>query len=151
MAVPAAFAGGPPGGAGITVTVNGSTVQVSTQTCGTGGTVTLLPGGRTSVTRGRQAPLRNGSASFRNVSPGTYTVTVTCTGRRTPAGSQSVTVSSAPTISATSLPARGVQGGLGGGTADHSTLAYGVGGGLVASGVVGGASFLRRRGEHHRT
>ncbi|RVU22330.1 hypothetical protein EOT10_23115 [Streptomyces antnestii] len=146
VAAPSAFAGGPPSGGGIAVTANGSTVQVSTRACRNGGTANLL-----SSSQARQAALSGGTASFQNVSPGTYTVTVICTGQSTPAGTQSVTVSSTPTISATSMPARGVQGGLGGSSTDHRTATYVVGGALVGTGVIGSAWFLRRRGAHHRT
>jgi len=144
VAVPSAVAGG----AGISVTAVGSTVQVSTQACGGGGTAALLSRGQANFAQGRQVTLVGGSASWQDVSPGTYTVTVMCAGQSRPAGTRSVTVTSAPTISATSVPTLGVQGGLGGSSKDYRTATYVVGGALVAAGVGGGAWYVRRRGAH---
>ncbi|MFD7874053.1 hypothetical protein ACFV5G_07975 [Streptomyces sp. NPDC059766] len=117
------------------------------------------------------------SAAWTNVAPGSYTVVVTCPNSAT-AGIQSVIVSgqagttttstSAPvpaptptptatptptptaTPTATATPARGVLGGLGGGTQDYGNLPAAAGGALVGGGVVATYVILRRRSRPRR-
>ncbi|NGO15078.1 hypothetical protein G5C60_47720 [Streptomyces sp. HC44] len=170
-ALPLALTAGPASAVNtqITVTASGSTVQVNTTSCPTGGNASLLSSGQANFAQGRQVPLTGGtssqSASWSGVSAGTYTVIVVCTNGTT-AGTQSVTVStsSSPTISATASPSpspsptlspspsptRGVMGGTGGSSKDYSTVTYVVGGVLVATGVGGTAWFLRRRAKPNR-
>jgi hypothetical protein len=90
-----------------------------------------------------------GSPSWRNVSTGTHTVAVVCQDGSS-AGSQTVTVGSSPTASSTTAPMRGVRGGLGGGTEDHSTPTLAAGGALVTAAVGGGALYPRRRPARNR-
>ncbi|TPQ22501.1 hypothetical protein [Streptomyces sporangiiformans] len=145
----------------ITVTANGSTVQVNTTVCTTGGSASLLSSGQVNFTQGRQVPLSGGSssqsASWSGVSAGTYTVIVVCANGTT-AGTQSITVSptTSPTISATATrspspsPTRGIMGGVGGSFKDFSTITYVAGGVLVTTGVVATVWVLRRRSKPHR-
>lgn len=147
LAAPSAFAGG-----GITVTATGSTVKATTTACPNGGNASLMSNGNASFAQGRQVPLTGGSASWQNVSTGTHTVAVVCQDGTT-AGSQTVTVgaTASPTVSSTSAPARGVRGGLGGGSEDRGTLTLVAGGALVALAAGGGGAwYLRRRGAQHR-
>ncbi|MEU1023937.1 hypothetical protein ABZ383_04385 [Streptomyces sp. NPDC005900] len=145
LATPSAFAGG-----GITVTATGSTVQVTTAACPTGGTASLMGNRNASFAGGQQMPLSNGSAIWRNVSAGSYTVLVTCQDG-SQAGPQTVTVGAAPTASSTTAPSRGVRGGLGGGSKDRGTLTLVTGGALVSLvAASGGVWYLRRRGAGHR-
>ncbi|MFF2847761.1 hypothetical protein ACFVT5_15810 [Streptomyces sp. NPDC058001] len=158
LAAPA-FAGGT-GLSGITVSAAGTTVQVSTVACATGGTASLMSSGQV-FTQGRQITLAGGtmiqSASWPGVGAGTYTVTVICA-NGTAVGTRSVTVGAAPTtapttapaISATTTPAQGVRGGLGGSTQDYGTLTKVGGGALVVAGVGGTVWYLRRRARHQR-
>lgn len=149
LTAPSAYA------AGITVTATGSTVTVTTAACANGGNASLMSNGQASFAQGRQMPLTNGSASWQNVSTGVHTVAVVCEDGST-AGSQTVTVgsrptSAAPTVSSTSAPARGVRGGLGGGSEDYGTLTLAAGGALVVLAAGGGGAwYLRRRGAQHR-
>ncbi|MFJ4768218.1 hypothetical protein ACIP88_03720 [Streptomyces uncialis] len=141
-----ALAGGT-GVPGITVTSSGSTVQVSTGACGGGGTASLMTGTQADFGQGRQATLSTGatqSATWTNVGSGTYSVSVVC-GNGTTAGTRSVTVNAAPTLSSTAAPAAGVRGGLGGSATDHRTLTLVGGGALVLTGVVGTVLYLRRK------
>ncbi|MYW64379.1 hypothetical protein GTY65_09885 [Streptomyces sp. SID8379] len=138
LAAPAAHA------AGITVTANGSTVTATTTSCQNGGNGSLLAAGQADFAQGRQMALSSGSVTWTGVSSGTYTAVVVCADGST-AGTQSVTVSASPTISATSSPLGGVRGGLGGGSEDYGTLTYAAGGTLVAAALVGGVWYLRRR------
>ncbi|MFJ6567665.1 hypothetical protein ACIQNU_09590 [Streptomyces sp. NPDC091292] len=155
LAAPA-FAGGT-AVSGITVTAAGSTVQVSTVACTTGGYASLLSTGQTTFAQGRQISLSGGTASqsgsWSNVGPGTYNVSVLCANGIN-AGTRTVTVGAAPTvaptISATTAPARGVQGGLGGGTENYDTLTKAGGGALVGAGIGGTVWYLRRRSRHQR-
>ncbi|MGW0532452.1 hypothetical protein [Streptomyces sp. NPDC003032] len=145
LAAPSAFAGG-----GISVTASGSTVQVTTAACATGGTASLMGNGNASFAGGRQVQLTNGSGTWRNVSAGTYTVLVACQDG-SQAGPQTVTVGGTPTASSTAAPSRGVRGGLGGGSEDRGTLTLVTGGTLVAAVAAGGGVwYLRRRGAGHR-
>ncbi|MFD4831367.1 hypothetical protein GT204_02260 [Streptomyces sp. SID4919] len=140
------FAGGT-GVPGITVTSSGSTVQVSTGACAGGGTASLMTGTQADFSQGRQATLSTGatqSATWTNVGSGTYSVSVVC-GNGSTAGTRSVTVNAAPTLSSTTAPA-GVRGGLGGSATDHRTLTLVGGGGLVLTGVVATVLYLRRKG-----
>ncbi|NUR03189.1 MAG: hypothetical protein HOY79_43765 [Streptomyces sp.] len=157
-AVPAAAQG-----SGISVSTSGSTVSVTTSACPQRGTATLL----SSSQPARQTPLTGTaalqSAAWSNVSPGTYTVTVVCA-NGSPAGTQSVVVSSATTptakptttpaatISATTKPSPslGVRGGLGGAVQDYGPLTVGVGAALVGTGVIATGWYLRRRARPHR-
>ncbi|RPF30940.1 hypothetical protein [Streptomyces sp. TLI_185] len=158
-AVPAAAQG-----TGISVSTSGSTVSVTTSACpprggGALGTATLLsssqPARQTALTG--TAALQ--SAAWSNVSPGTYTVTVVCA-NGTPAGTQSVVVSSASTptatptatISATTRPSPslGVRGGVGGAVQDYGPLTVGVGAALVGTGVIATGWYLRRRARPNR-
>ncbi|MER5227911.1 hypothetical protein [Streptomyces flaveus] len=172
-ALPLALTAGPAAAVNtqITVTSSGSTVQVNTTACPTGGNASLLSSGQANFAQGRQVPLTRStgsqSASWSGVSTGTYTVIVVCANGST-AGTQSVTVStgSGPTISTTTSPprspsptptrtpspspTRGVMGGAGGSTEDYSTVTYAVGGVLVASGVGATAWVLRRRSKPNR-
>ncbi|WP_461062525.1 hypothetical protein [Streptomyces pseudoechinosporeus] len=170
-ALPLALTAGPAAAVNtqITVTSSGSTVQVNTTACPTGGDASLLSSGQANFAQGRQVPLTRSagsqSASWSGVSSGTYTVIVVCANGTT-AGTQSVTVStgSSPTISVTTSPprspsptrtpspspTRGVMGGAGGSTEDYSTVTYAVGGVLVATGVGATAWVLRRRSKPNR-
>jgi hypothetical protein len=160
-ALPLALAPGPAAArvSGISVSTTGSTVSVVTSACtqinGSWGTAALLNGAQASFAQGRQVALSgttaSQSAAWSGVSPGTYTVVVMCSGGST-AGTQSVIVSapSAPTISATASPSRGVMGGLGGAARDYGPVAMGVGGALVGAGVIAAAWFLRRRSKPYR-
>ncbi|QCX81331.1 hypothetical protein C9F11_38740 [Streptomyces sp. YIM 121038] len=129
---------------GITVTVNGTTVQATTAACPSGGKAALLSNGTANFAQGRQVTLAGGSASWQNVTAGTHTVVVICQDGST-AGSQTVTVSGAPTASSTTAPARGVRGGFGGAVEDYGTVTLAAGGALVVSALGGGAWYLRRR------
>ncbi|GAA1916653.1 hypothetical protein GCM10009837_47060 [Streptomyces durmitorensis] len=145
LTAPSAFAAG-----GITVTATGSTVTVTTAACVNGGDASLMSNGQSSFAQGRQVELTGGSASWQNVSTGVHTVAVVCEDGSA-AGSQTVTVGASPTTSSTTAPARGVRGGLGGGSEDYGTLTLAAGGALVAlAGVGGGTWYLRRRGAQHR-
>ncbi|MEI5100856.1 hypothetical protein RB200_22905 [Streptomyces sp. PmtG] len=139
LAAPAALAA-----PGISVTVNGNVVQVTTSACPNGGKAALLSNGAANFAQGRQVTLAGGSASWQNVTSGSHTVVVICQDGSS-AGSQSVTVAGAPTTSSTTAPARGVRGGLGGAVEDYGTLTLAAGGALVATATVGGAWYLRRR------
>ncbi|MGW5735289.1 MULTISPECIES: hypothetical protein [Streptomyces] len=144
LTAPSAFA------AGITVTATGSTVTVTTAACPDGGKAALLSNGQASFAQGRQVDLTGGSASWQNVTTGVHTVAVICEDGST-AGSQSVTVGTSPTTSSTTAPARGVRGGLGGGSEDYGTYTLAAGGALVALAAGGGGAwYLRRRGVRHR-
>ncbi|MER5252822.1 MULTISPECIES: hypothetical protein [unclassified Streptomyces] len=144
LTAPTAFA------AGITVTATGSTVTVTTAACTDGGNASLMSNGQASFAQGRQVELTNGSASWQNVSTGTHTVAVVCDDGSA-AGSQTVTVGATPTTSSTTAPARGVRGGLGGGSEDYGTYTLVAGGALVALAAAGGGAwYLRRRGAQHR-
>ncbi|MER5948134.1 hypothetical protein ABT127_18970 [Streptomyces sp. NPDC001904] len=138
LAAPAAHA------SGVTVTAEGSTVTATTTACPNGGNGSLLAAGQADFAQGRQTALTSGSATWTGVASGTYTVVVVCADHST-AGTQSVTVSASPTISATSSPRGGVRGGLGGGSEDYGTLTYAAGGTMVAAAVAGGIWYLRRR------
>ena len=139
----------------INVTASGSTVQVNTTVCTTGGNASLLSSGQASFSQGRRVPLAGGSgsqsASWSGVSAGTYTVIVVCANGTT-AGTQSVTVAATatPTVSATASPSRGVMGGVGGSSKDFGTVTYVAGGALVTTGVVATVWVLRRRSTPHR-
>ncbi|MET8684772.1 hypothetical protein ABZV77_11200 [Streptomyces sp. NPDC004732] len=146
LTAPSAFAGG----GDLTVTATGSTVRATTAACTDGGTASLMGAANASFAGGQQAELVNGSASWQNVSSGSYTVLVSCKDG-TSVGPQTVTVGSTPTTSSTTAPARGVRGGLGGGSEDRGTLTLVGGGTLVAAAAVGGVWYLRRRGAAGRT
>ncbi|MFF1380249.1 hypothetical protein [Streptomyces sp. NPDC058308] len=146
LGAPSAFAGGD-----LTVTATGSTVRATTTACGSGGgTASLMGGANASFAGGRQVELTNDSATWQNVSAGTYTVLVTCKDGSS-AGPRTVTVGAGPTASSTTAPARGVRGGLGGGTEDRGTLTLVTGGALVAAAATGGVWYLRRRGAAGRS
>ncbi|MZD05228.1 hypothetical protein GTW43_09055 [Streptomyces sp. SID5785] len=145
FAAPAAHAGG-----GIDVSSSGSTVTARTTACPNGGNGSLMSAGQANFAQGRQQALSAGSATWQNVSAGTYTVAIVCADGST-AGTRSVTVASGATISATSSPLGGVRGGLGGAVQDYGTLTLAAGGALVAAGLAGGAWYLRRRGTGQRT
>ncbi|WP_372350588.1 hypothetical protein [Streptomyces sp. KL116D] len=134
---------------GITVTTTGSTVVASTSSCPGEANGSLLSPGQADFAQGKQQSLESGRATWLGVSSGTYTVVVVCKGG-SPSFTQSVTVSAAPTISATSSPIGGVRGGLGGAAEDFGPLTLAAGGTLVAAAVVGGAWYLRRRGAGQR-
>lgn len=160
-ALPLTLASGPAAAraSGISVSTTGSTVSVVTSACtqinGSWGTAALLNRGQASFAQGRQVALSGTtagqSAAWSAVSPGTYTVVVMCS-RGDTAGTQSVIVSapSAPTISATASPSRGVMGGLGGAARDYGTVTMAVGGALVGAGAIAAAWFLRRRSKPYR-
>lgn len=169
-ALPIALAAGSAhAGPGISVSTTGSTVSVTTSACaqlnGSLGTASLLSSGQSSFAQGRQASLSGSnssqSASWSNVTPGTYTVIVMCSNNST-AGTQSVVVSApaTPTISATASPtaspsvsaspSRGVMGGIGGAARDFGTVTLVAGGALVGSGVLATAWYLRRRQKPYR-
>jgi hypothetical protein len=148
-------------GSGISVSTSGTSVSVTTSACptlnpadGSFGKAALLSSGQANFAQGRQTTLTGTttlqSASWSNVSAGTYTVIVLCTDNTT-AGTQSIIVST-PTISATATASasRGVMGGLGGATKDYGTVTLAGGGALVALGTVAAAWFLRRRAKPHR-
>ncbi|MFF3643510.1 hypothetical protein [Streptomyces sp. NPDC002564] len=143
---PTAFAGG----GDLTVTATGSTVRATTPSCPNGGTASLMGAAKASFAGGQQVPLTNGSATWQNVSAGSYTVLVTCKDNST-VGPRTVTVGAAPTTSSTTAPSRGVRGGLGGGSEDYGTLTLVTGGALVAAAAGGGVWYLRRRGAAGRT
>ncbi|MDG5806024.1 hypothetical protein P9869_25860 [Streptomyces ossamyceticus] len=144
---------------GISVSTTGSSVTVTTSDCpnstnGAFGTASLLASGQANFSQGRQATLvgtsTSQSASWTNVTPGTYTVIVVCRDGTT-AGTQSVIVTAAtPTISATASPSRGVMGGMGGASEEYGTVTLVGGGALVASGTVAAVWYLRRRAKPHR-
>lgn len=156
LAAPSALASG----SGISVSTSGTSVSVTTSACpsmatdGSFGSAALLSSGQANFAQGRQATLSGTStlqsASWSNVSAGTYTVIVLCSDKST-AGTQSIIVST-PTISATATASasRGVMGGLGGATKDYGTATLAGGGALVAAGAVAAAWFLRRRAKPHR-
>ncbi|MFH8611607.1 hypothetical protein ACH4D5_29410 [Streptomyces sp. NPDC018029] len=129
----------------LTVTATGSTVRATTAACPDGGTASLMGAANASFAGGQQAALVNGSASWRNVSAGSYTVLVSCKDG-TQVGPRTVTVGTTPTASSTTAPARGVRGGLGGGSEDRGTITLVTGGALVAAATLGGVWYLRRRG-----
>ncbi|MGJ5832439.1 hypothetical protein [Streptomyces ossamyceticus] len=144
---------------GISVSTTGSSVTVTTSDCpnstnGAFGTASLLASGQANFSQGRQATLvgtsTSQSASWINVTPGTYTVIVVCRDGTT-AGTQSVIVTAAtPTISATASPSRGVMGGMGGASEEYGTVTLVGGGALVAAGTVAAVWYLRRRAKPHR-
>ncbi|WP_149826648.1 hypothetical protein [Streptomyces tailanensis] len=144
---------------GISVSTTGSSVTVNTPDCPTSangvfGTASLLSSGQANFSQGRQVTLTGTSttqsASWTNVSPGTYTVIVVCRDGTT-AGTQSVIVTAAtPTIRATASPSRGVMGGLGGATEQYGTFTLVGGGALMATGTVAAVWYLRRRAKPHR-
>ncbi|MFF7265106.1 hypothetical protein CTU88_32375 [Streptomyces sp. JV178] len=144
---------------GISVSTTGSSVTVTTSDCpnsanGAFGTASLLASGQANFSQGRQATLvgtsTSQSASWTNVTPGTYTVIVVCRDGTT-AGTQSVIVTAAtPTISATASPSRGVMGGMGGASEEYGTVTLVGGGALVAAGTVAAVWYLRRRAKPHR-
>lgn len=144
---------------GISVSTTGSSVTVTTSDCpnsanGVFGNASLLSSGQANFSQGRQATLvgtsTTQSASWTNVTPGTYTVIVVCRDGTT-AGTQSVIVTAAtPTISATASPTRGVMGGMGGTTEQYGTVTLVGGGALVAVGTVAAVWYLRRRAKPHR-
>ncbi|MFD7712880.1 hypothetical protein ACFV6E_18295 [Streptomyces sp. NPDC059785] len=157
-ALPLTLAAGPAaaGGSGISVSTSGSTVRATTSACpgtsGSYGNASLLSSGQSSFAQGRQVSLTGTSgaqsASWSGVASGTYTVIVVCQNGTT-AGTQSIVVS-APTISATASPSRGVMGGIGGASKDYGTLTLLGGGALVSAGTVAAAWYLRRRARPHR-
>jgi hypothetical protein len=160
-ALPLALTAGTAGAAsGISVSTTGTTVSVTTSACsqnrttGVWGTGSLLTSSQGSFAEGRKATLAgttvSQSTAWTNVTPGTYTVIVMCQNVSTPAGTQSVIVSSSTTPTATASPSRGVMGGLGGATKDYGPLTLGVGGGLVGVGLIATAWFLRRRAKPYR-
>jgi hypothetical protein len=160
-ALPLALTAGTAGAAsGISVSTTGTTVSVTTSACsqnrttGVWGTGSLLTSSQGSFAEGRKATLAgttvSQSTAWTNVTPGTYTVIVMCQNVSTPAGTQSVIVSSSTTPTATASPSRGVMGGLGGATKDYGPLTLGVGGGLVGVGLIATAWFLRRRAKPSR-
>ncbi|MFG2501042.1 hypothetical protein ACGFSB_22875 [Streptomyces sp. NPDC048441] len=149
-ALPLALTAPASAGGGITVTATGSTVTATTTACPNGGNAALMSDGNASFAQGRQVPLTGGSASWQNVSTGVHTVAVVCQDGSS-AGSRTVTVGAPSTISSTSAPARGVQGGLGGGSEDRGTQTLVAGGALVALAAGGGGAwYLRRRNVRHR-
>ncbi|CAM5614578.1 LPXTG cell wall anchor domain-containing protein OS=Streptomyces alboniger OX=132473 GN=CP975_03880 PE=4 SV=1 [Streptomyces alboniger] len=144
----------------LTVSATGSTVRVTTAACPDGGTASLMDKGDASFAGGRQVALAKGSGSWQNVAAGSYTVLVACKDG-TQAGPRAVTVggatptstptaSSAPTASSTTAPARGVRGGVGGGSQDRGTLTLAAGSTLVAAAAGAGLWYLRRRGARGR-
>lgn len=145
---------GPAAAAGISVSTTGSTVSVSTSACqqvnGHWGTASLLAGGQSGFSQGRQVALSGTaagqSAAWSNVGAGTYTVIVVCANGST-AGTQAVVVSpvSSPSVTPTASPTRGVMGGVGGGSADYGTVTLVAGGSLVGTGLLATAWYLRRR------
>jgi len=161
--LPLALTAGPAGAAsGISVSTTGTTVSVTTSACsqnrttGVWGTGSLLTSSQASFAEGRKATLAgttvSQSTAWTSVTPGTYTVIVMCQNATTPAGTQTVIVSAAatPRVTATASPSRGVMGGLGGATKDYGPLTLGVGAGLVGTGVIAAAWFLRRRAKPYR-
>ncbi|WP_369218400.1 hypothetical protein [Streptomyces flavofungini] len=155
VALPSALGANAAAAAGdLTVTATGSTVRATTAACPGGGTASLMGKANASFAGGQQRELMNGSASWRNVAAGTYTVLVACKDG-TEAGPGSVTVTgarptTAPTTSSTTAPARGVRGGVGGGSEDRGTLTLAAGGALVAATAGAGLWYLRRRGARGR-
>ncbi|MEV0487664.1 hypothetical protein AB0I69_44580 [Streptomyces sp. NPDC050508] len=160
-ALPLALTAGTAGAAsGISVSTTGTTVSVTTSACsqnrttGVWGTGSLLTSSQGSFAEGRKATLAgttvSQSTAWTNVTPGTYTVIVMCQNVSTPAGTQSVIVSSSTTPTATASPSRGVMGGLGGATKDYGPLTLAAGGGLVGVGLIATAWFLRRRAKPYR-
>ncbi|WP_043666330.1 hypothetical protein [Streptomyces xylophagus] len=161
VALPLALTAGTAGAAsGISVSTTGTTVSVTTSACsqnrttGVWGTGSLLTSSQGSFAEGRKATLAgttvSQSTAWTNVTPGTYTVIVMCQNVSTPAGTQSVIVSSTTTPTVTASPSRGVMGGLGGATKDYGPLTLAAGGGLVGVGVIATAWFLRRRAKPYR-
>ncbi|MEG3628342.1 hypothetical protein [Streptomyces poriticola] len=148
-------------GPGISVSTTGSTVSVTTTACGrlngSWGTASLLTSTQASFAEGRQVALSGTSAgqsaSWSNVSPGTYTVVVVCSNNST-AGAQSVIVSAAPTPTRTpspsASPSRGVLGGVGGAVKDYGTVTLVAGAALAGTGLIAAAWFLRRRSKPYR-
>jgi hypothetical protein len=129
------------------VTGSGDTATVRTQAGPNGGKASLMSGGQANFAQGQQTDLAGGTASWRNVSTGARAVAVVWQDGSS-GGSQTVTVGSSPTASSTTAPMRGVRGGLGDGTEDHSTHTLAAGGAVVAVG--GGALYLRRRTARNR-
>ncbi|MDQ8700876.1 hypothetical protein RCO28_00005 [Streptomyces sp. LHD-70] len=136
----------------INVTATGTTVQVTTTSCPSGGRASLMGNGSASFTGGEQVDLAGGgtskSASWQGVSPGSYTVAVICTGGAS-AGAQRVTVSSptatsSPTTRPTS-PTGQVRGGLGGGAPQDTAVRIAGGAALALTAGLGGAWLIRRR------
>ncbi|GAA3985267.1 hypothetical protein GCM10022384_36980 [Streptomyces marokkonensis] len=164
-ALPVALTAGPASaGPGISVSTTGTTVSVTTTACaqlsGSWGTASLLTGTQGDFAQGRQVALSGTSsgqsATWSDISPGTYTVIVMCSNNST-AGSQTVIVSPAPSPSPSRSPSpspsaspRGVLGGLGGAVEDYGTATLVAGGALVGAGVIGAAWFLRRRQKPYR-
>ncbi|NEB76238.1 hypothetical protein G3I40_13545, partial [Streptomyces sp. SID14478] len=124
--------------AGINVTSSGSTVTATTTSCPNDGNASLLASGQADFAQGRQTPLTGGTASWTGVGSGSYQVVAACADGST-VGPASVTVTSSPTISATSSPIGGVRGGLGGAAEDFGTLTLAAGGTLVAAAALGTA------------
>ncbi|MFM9370226.1 hypothetical protein [Streptomyces sp. Da 82-17] len=137
---------------GINVSATGTTVQVTTTSCPSGGKASLMGNGSASFAGGEQVDLAGGgttqSASWQGVSPGTYTVAVICTGGAS-AGAQRVTVSSptsttSPTTRPTS-PTGQFRGGLGGSAPEDAGMQIAGGATLALAAGLGGAWLLRRR------
>ncbi|GHH72770.1 hypothetical protein GCM10018793_10320 [Streptomyces sulfonofaciens] len=173
LALPLTLAAETASAVGVNVSATGSTVRVATSACPHGGNASLLSSGQAIFAQGRQAMLSSGtsqSASWSNVSSGSHTVIVMCSDGTT-AGTGTVhvangattapaTISPLPTtrppttppvtITPTASPPLGVQGGVGGGSTDYSTLTLAIGSTLVAGAVGGGAWYLRRRRTQRR-
>ncbi|MGY3200305.1 hypothetical protein [Streptomyces sp. TE5632] len=160
-ALPLTLAGPAASGPGISVSTTGSTVSVTTTACaqlnGSWGTASLLDGGQSNFSQGRQVALSGTgsgqSAAWSDVGSGTHTVIVVCSNGTT-AGTQSVVVAAdpapSPAVSDPPSPTRGVMGGIGGGSTDYGTVTLVAGGALVGTGLLATAWYLRRRGKPNR-
>ncbi|MER5428345.1 hypothetical protein [Streptomyces sp. NPDC002588] len=120
------------------VIARGGQITVTVDGCPAGGTMTSDAFGTATLTslNGANQTARGTATISGNARPGTYDITVTCSGR-------SLTSPRAFTVLG------GVRGGLGGGSSIGATPTdLAIGGGLVAAAVAGGGVFwMRRRAE----
>ncbi|MER5890407.1 hypothetical protein ABT160_41825 [Streptomyces sp. NPDC001941] len=111
----------------------GSTLTVTAQGCGHGGTVTSNAFAQTSLTVNSSGHSTASPRIHDHATPGHYNLAVKCSDNAMVATHQF-----------TVLDGRGAHGGLGGSMGPSSTE-MAVGGGLVATAAVGGTFFLARR------
>jgi hypothetical protein len=120
------------------VIARGGQITVTVDGCPQGGTMTSDAFGSATLTSidGPNQSARGTATISNNARPGTYDITVNCSGR-------SLTRPAAFTVLG------GVRGGLGGSTISGATPTdIAIGGGLVAAAVAGGGLFwMRRRAE----
>ncbi|MCL7429980.1 hypothetical protein ACIHJG_06740 [Streptomyces sp. NPDC052415] len=120
------------------VIARGGQMTITVDGCRHGGTATsnAFPSTTLSPIHGANETSKGTATINSNASPGTYDITVTCSGR-------TLTRPAAFTVIG------GVRGGIGGSSSSGATPTdIAIGGGLVAAAVVGGGLFwMRRRSE----